>query len=309
MPQPPAKNMAANAKKLSAEATNLVAFEKSRIDDANTLAKSAKELQTLAKDMVANLTGATGVQADLMTARFALTDRLPTFIGILTSLIIFGGFERMAKLFKWDQGPNFEGDTRDAYFLSAAFAVTLFWIVTDWIAYSWRISRFPYSLEATIQGLYRFLFDAFVFSLMFLILNFSFLVTNRGSFDWFLGSLTIWYLVVSFATGAKWFGNSKRWNPISMWLLGRGGSFFILWAVYYRWKDSAYFADNNMHYYIAGTAFLFMVLINIHRLAQIKTDALSSSSDKDQGFWKFLVVKQPEWAKSKSKKISEATNE
>jgi hypothetical protein len=203
------------------------------------------------------------------TRRFL--QRLPQFVQFFFPLTLITGFREFGDRFDWMTQPSFNMAEPADVLIAASFLVTIFWVVTDWIGYNWLIERVPYTL-----GLSRFYFDVARFSLMFAIVNFSFLAGEGTSYHYYIFALALWHVAmlgwhVTRIVGSPSEGRSDRLADAR----GHGMrflTFFVLGIVYFFGVSfrAEGVALEPLHYALVGLTLLAIIGWNAIRLTELK---------------------------------------
>lgn len=165
------------------------------------------------------------------TPKVRFLERLPLFIHLFFSLTVIQGFRRFAETFQWASHPQLHYSEPSDVLVPVSFVCALFWIVTDWVAYSWLIERHPYK-----PNLLRFFIDVLGFSLMFAVINFSFLAGQVDSYHYFIFAMAAWHFLIVFWHGVTAFSEEDQQGTRKKDAKGHGLRFityFVLGLIYY----------------------------------------------------------------------------
>ena len=111
---------------------------------------------------------------------------IDTFFAIILTI----GFENFLLHFGVTENFNKLTFSKETFFSLLFFFSTYFWVISHWIFYHELIKRYPYRRWS------KFFVDITLFSLMFVILNISFGVSNSiRSLYLFILLVSVWYLL------------------------------------------------------------------------------------------------------------------
>jgi hypothetical protein len=203
--------------------------------------------------------------------------RLPTLITFFFSVMLVTVFREMSTIFHWTTSPSFDIRNPSHVLTVVAFAATLFFVVSVWLAYSLLIERFPYTLDYAV-----FFFDVVRFSVLFMIFNFAFLAGNPPNYGYYIAALGVFHLLMAgwhtyrlrYIQGAE---RSERIADISGHLL-RMGTYFVLAIIYYvlvalPWEASQPW---SLHAALVVITSVLLVYWNARRLGELKHKALQA---------------------------------
>ncbi|HLI50288.1 MAG TPA: hypothetical protein VKU87_00745 [Thermomicrobiaceae bacterium] len=207
------------------------------------------------------------------TTRFL--GRLPQLITFFFSLTLVNGFRVLSDTYHWTTQPSFKFNDPGQYLIAVSFVVTLVWIVTAWLGYSLLIERVPYTL-----GFGRFFFDVARFSLMFALLNFTFLAGQKNGYQIYLFTLAIFHFMMvawyfdqerqtTDATRQKMYGGDVRSHGF------RALTYLVLGLVFYFGvaTRSTGTGTDSLRYAILIVTFVLMTVWNVRRLADLRAYA------------------------------------
>ena len=217
-------------------------------------------------------------------AQAKFLESLPLFIHFFFALTVGFGFQKLAETLRWPTDPSFQIHNASDLLVPLSFGFATFWVVTDWIAWTWLIQRNPYTL-----GFHRFFLDVLSFSLIFAAINFSFLVDRVVDYHYFIGTLALWHaVIVVWHWFAVSFGPSfDRQSRISdaNWHAARAISYAILAITYFFAISSAGAQPCDgggiqqpcynvpLYYLLVALTFALIFGWSVHRLSQIKRQA------------------------------------
>jgi hypothetical protein len=137
------------------------------------------------------------------------------------------------------------------------FFVTYFWVISHWIFYHELIKKYPYYRCG------KFLADVAIFSIMFVIINISFLAYDNAILPLFILLIAIWYLLA-----CLWHLSDKGLRPLHRYLdphILRLATFVFLLVLAY---DPLSLGTNFewYHHMVMSSVIVAMVSWNLFRL-------------------------------------------
>jgi hypothetical protein len=202
-----------------------------------------------------------------MTTFIKSEDHRKLLIDIFFAVIITIGFEKFLHTFllpNIDKLESFDIPTLLSTFSAPPlifnlffFFVTYFWVISHWIFSHELIKKYPYYRCG------KFLVDVTIFSIMFVIINISFLAYNNAILPLFILLIVIWYLFACF-----WHLSDRGLRPLQRYLtfhLLRLATFVPLLVLAYDPFSVGHTYD-WYRYIIMSSVIVAMIVWNVHRL-------------------------------------------
>jgi hypothetical protein len=134
-----------------------------------------------------------------------IADYREILIDIFFAIIIVVGFDRFIRDFLLDHMEEISSPSimLDIFFFFTAY----FWVITHWVSYHELITKYPYYRWR------KFFVDIFLFSLMFIIINISFLADQYE-----ISLLLVWLLMIWHLSACLWHLSDEGLRPLQLYL-------------------------------------------------------------------------------------------
>ncbi len=207
-----------------------------------------------------------------------VAQRIPNLLTLFFSISLVLGFSSLATYFDWRTAPSFSIREWPDVLVLLSFVVTLYFVVSVWLAFSVLLERNPYKLSFG-----RFYFDAARFGLMFAILMWSFLAGQPAHFQYYVFGLAFWHGMM-----AAWYIGQMRASTDSvrqerkrdLYTHGLTSLLYLVLAAVYYAAVARQWTDGQSQWLYIGLTLLTLAIVSLlttRRLSELKARVLLES--------------------------------